>query len=132
MKALLLSEVGFGRSKSASRYAFDTSAGATSSGVPLRTVTTSVSVAEMKSSVAAWAIVTVAFPAPATTQRPVVFDCLTTSSSLLVNVNAPVDVEVGLAITKESSPNVFVMSFGAVFSGVALPTINVAVMDPAS
>jgi len=91
-----------------------------------------VSVAEMKSSVAAWAMVTVAFPAPVTNQRPVVFDCFSTSSSLLVKVNAPLDVEVGLAITKESSPNVFVMSFGAAFSGVALPTINVAVIDPAS
>ena len=128
----LLGEVGFGKSKSASRNAFETSAGAVKSGVPLRTVTTSESVAEMKSSVDACATVIVALPAPPITQRPVVFDCLITSSSLLVNVKAPFEFEVGFAIANESSPKVLVMSFNAEFSGVAFPTMSVEVIVPAS
>jgi hypothetical protein len=58
--------------------------------------------------------------------RPVVRDCLRTSSSLLVNVKAPFDVDVGRAIVNESSPNVFVMSRRAELTGEAFATINVA------
>jgi hypothetical protein len=45
VKAPRLSEVGLGRSKSASRNAFETSAGAVRVGAPFRTVTTKLSVA---------------------------------------------------------------------------------------
>ena len=102
------------------------------SGVPFFTVTKSESLAVKKSSVAACVAVMVALPAPMTTQRPVVFDCFITVSSLLVNVNAPVESDVGFAITNESSPNVLMMSFNAELVGVALPTTNVAEIVAAS